>query len=153
VRAAAREPKARAHDDLRRAERRVGIAGTLAPLGRDVGPELVVHERRPGDEGRLDVGDRRQRIVIDGDQLDGVARAIRIVGDHHDDRLADEAHPAGGQRKDAARTRQRGVRGVDRNGPAGTPEIGGRVHADHARRAPGRGGVDGEDPRVRVRRA
>jgi len=43
------------------------------------------------------VGDRRQRLVIDLHQLDGILREVAALGDHQRNRVANEAHPAFGE--------------------------------------------------------
>ena len=55
------------------------------------------------------VGDRRQRLVIDRDQLGGVARGSEAFGDDHRDGVADMAHPVADHRRPRRQRRCRTV--------------------------------------------
>ena len=57
----------------------------------------------PGRGGFLRIDDRRQRLVLDVDQLERVVRLIRRLGDDDGDRVADVPHDVLGERRDTAR--------------------------------------------------
>ena len=65
---------------------------------RDVIGRLVPHGRRPWTERVHRAGDRGQRLVVHGNLLGGVYRALVRLGDHERDGIADVASAAAGQR-------------------------------------------------------
>ena len=73
-------------------------AGRPASSADDVGAVALVHER-VGVLGRRVVDDRRERLVVDVDQLGRVLGEVAALGDHERDRVADEADLALGQRR------------------------------------------------------
>ena len=65
------------------------VAAAERPLVALVRAELLVDERRAVVERRLDVGDHRQRVVLDQDLLGGVDDRVAVRADHERDRVAD----------------------------------------------------------------
>ena len=63
-------------DDLRRRERRVDVAAAHDPVERLVARHARVHLRRAGGHGLLGIDDRRQRLVVDVDQLERILRLV-----------------------------------------------------------------------------
>ncbi len=59
---------------------------------------VVEKLRRPVFQCRLRVDDRRQILVFDGDQFNRIGGRVGTVGNHHGDRLADEADAVGRKR-------------------------------------------------------
>jgi hypothetical protein len=126
-----------------------GVALVVVPAGRrDVAADLLELQRRPGRQGELHIGDRRQDAVVDVHELGCVHCGGAGLGDHDGDRVTDVADLLAGERSAA-----RG--GVDlREGrKAPVAELGGREDTDHARGSGGRRGVDRLDERVRDRAA
>ena len=108
---------------------------------------VVADQRRVGVERLAGVDDRRQRLVLDVDQLERVVRRVLVGRDHERDLLALEADLV---------AREHGLRVVgDRRHP-GEPErlevLGGDDSGDVGVRERPRG-VDRDDARVRVRAA
>jgi hypothetical protein len=70
----------------------VDVAGGEGPVEGDVGSEFRVSERRVLFERFLGFADNRQRVVIDFDEVQGIARDVTILRD--DDRygMADEVN-------------------------------------------------------------
>ena len=70
----------------------VGSSGSSPPMSTMFVPAPgTAASRRARRVLRID--DRRQRVVLDVDQLRGVLALVAAVGEHHRDRLADEARP------------------------------------------------------------
>jgi hypothetical protein len=139
-----------ADDDVRAGEDGVGL-GRVARLPVEdvvVGLPLVV-----ADDGRIrvecpaGVDDRGQVLVLDVDELEGVAGGVAVLGDDEGDLLALEAHLVGGQHG----------HGVGRQGrcpgEVESLEVLAGDDGEHLRVREGLGGVDGDDPGVRQRRA
>ena len=107
--------------------------------------------------GVLEVDHRRQRLVVDLDQLGGVARLRQRLGDHEGDAVADEAHLVGNEqrlegavalgRAEILRHQMRG-HGAELVGRG----IGAGQHQQHAGRGLGLRHVDALDAGVGVRR-
>ena len=110
----------------------------------DLAVLVVADQRRVGIKRLAGVDDRRQRLVLDVDQRQRVARDVLVGGDHERDLLALEADLVAGQHG-------LGVVG-DRRHP-GQPErlevLGGDHRRDAGERERGRG-VDRDDPGVGV---
>ena len=114
--------------------------------------------RRVRGERRFRVADRRHRLDLRDDQLGGVRCAVRSLGDHHRERLADVAHPVG--REDRARRReQRAAVGIlerqlaqDR-AVAGAREVGRGVDREHAGQRRAAADIDAAQPAVGMGRA
>ncbi len=69
--------------------------GALHPI-QDVAPDVV---EEGGQAGILGVGnshDRRQRVVVHVDQLQGILGDVTALGHHDRHQITDEAHPVGG---------------------------------------------------------
>ena len=137
-------------DDVGLGEVAVHVAEVEAALVGAVRLQRLVHQRGPGVQRALRVGDRGQRFVFDLDQLQRVLGQVAAVRDDHRDALAGVADLLRGQAAP-------GVLG--RVGP----EVGHRVtqlgglrpgdHRVHAGCGQGLGGLDPHDPGVRVRAA
>jgi hypothetical protein len=124
---------------------------------RNIVRALVPNRRRAGLRSPCGVGDRRQRLVIDCDQIRRVLRQRHSFGDDHCDRIAEMPHAVADKPRVRARKHRRAVgplalqphrhrakpvardifAGIDRENP----------------RSDGRGGVDRPNPCMRVRRA
>ena len=122
----------------------VDVAPRLAGPVMDVGLRLRPHDGPVGVEGLLDGGDRRERPVLDLDQLAGVLRHPAGVGHHDGHRIADVTDPVDGQRP------ERGV--VDAGQGQGPEErigaarqVGAGQDQMHAGEGPGGVEVDGAD--------
>ena len=86
---------------VRRGEHRVG--GRLVP-GRPVedtvaARQVLADQGRTGVERRRRVDQRWQRLVVDGDQLQGVPRRVPVGRHHEGDLLSLEAHLVGGEHR------------------------------------------------------
>ena len=97
------------------------------------------------------VDERRQRLVLDLDELGRVARELARLGDDRDDGLADEAHlpEREGVVLDVA---ARHARDLEERIGERRDLLAGQRPVDALHRL-GRGDVDARDVRVRVRRA
>jgi hypothetical protein len=107
--------------------------------------------------GLFEIDHRRQRLVVDLDQLGGVARLGERLGDDEGDAVADEAYLVGDQYrlKRAMPLGRAEVLGHQVGGEAAElvgRRIGAGEHREHAGRGLGLGGVDALDAGVRVRR-
>ena len=123
----------------------------------DIVGAAVPHPRRAR-RGRLRRGDdRRQRLVIDCDQLGGVERLVVGLGHHEGDIVADPAHPVLDQRR-VGRPERAAVAPLQPAGdrqvaPAGGLPVGAGEHRQHPGRGLGLCGIDRANPRMGVRRA
>ena len=127
----------------------LGVAGLPEGRSQVVGlVRLVVPDHRRVRVERLaGVDDRGQRVVLDVDQGQRVTRRVAVLGDHERDLLALEADLVAGQH---------GLRVVGERrhpGEAERLEVLGGDHPVHLRVRERAGGVDRDDPRVRVRAA
>ena len=122
----------------------------------DVAGILVPHRRRAGLDRVLDRNDRRQRLVIDLDQLGGIARLRQRFGDDEGDAVADRAHLAAGQDRARRAVALRSAHILRHHRHQAAELVGGDVgagqHGEHARRRLRLGGVGARDPGMRVRR-
>ena len=80
------------------AKRGVDVAVLLGDARDDVVGAVAVHERRVRRRGVLDVGDDRQRLVVDDDRARRVLGDVAVARDDHRDRLADVADLVARQR-------------------------------------------------------
>ena len=85
-----------------------GLVVAEAPVEAEVGV-VVVQARRGGADRRFRVGHGGQPLDVHLDQVDGIARRMRVLGDHHRERLADVAYPVL-RRGSAAAARTAGCR-------------------------------------------
>ena len=133
-----------------------GIAEAVE--ARPVAGRALPDLRRAGLQGILDLADRRQRIVLDLDQLGGVLRLGAAFGDHGRHRLADIAHGLVRQRT-ARRHLGRAAVGIGEHRRKGevTDSLLGHVvpgeDGDHARSLARSRRVDPDDPGMGMRRA
>jgi len=109
--------------------------------------QVIADHRGPGIKRLPGVDHRRQRLVVDVDELQRVARGVPVLGDHERDLLPLEPHLVGGQdRLDV----------LGQGGHPGQPAVVQRLAGDHGL-DPGVGlggrGVDRGDPGVRERAA
>ena len=75
------------------------VGGQSGPVDGEIAGSFRPHLRRAGRERRARIHDRRQRLIIDGDQLGGILRGGRALGDDHRHGLADMGYPFGGERR------------------------------------------------------
>ncbi len=132
-------------------ERGVDVAPLVDAAPALVAADLVVQDRRAGIGRGACVDDRAELLVLDLDELGGVARELARRRDDRGDRIADEPCLADreGVVLEIAAWRGRDLEeglGQDRDLVA-------RERSDDTRRLEGRGHVDRDDPGVRVRRA
>ena len=118
-------------DEVRARQALLDVA--VGPAGREghvVGPPLV-HARGRG-HGGLRRHQRRQRLVVHGDQLQRVGQPGGIVGDHHGHGLADVADDSA--REDLLGERAALVRAAVRGGDGGSDvgQVRARPHRDDA---------------------
>ena len=138
-------------------ERRVGRILVAHHQGEgDIVRRLVPDHRRAGLHRVFDRDRRRQRLVIDFDQLGGIARLLDRFGNHEGDALADRAHFVGDQdRPQRAKALRAAHVFGHRRGEAAElvgNDIGAGQNGEHAVGGLGLGGVDALDARVRMRR-
>ena len=86
------------HDLVGLRECRVEIAPLVHAAPHEVAPGVFVQDGLRVVERVTCVGDGFERLVLDFDELRCVARQLARLGDHGDDRLADVAHLADGER-------------------------------------------------------
>ena len=115
-----------------------------ADLHGQVGAGVGEEERRAVLEGGLGADDRGQRVVVDDDELGRVDALLARLAQHDGHRLADEAHPVGGQRRTRALRVELDERGRNRD-----VEVGRGERTDDARCGRGGRDVDPGDPGVR----
>ena len=132
-------------------ERRVDVAPFPDAGVGHVPAALLVEHGRAVLERRARVDDDVERVVVDLDELGGVARELARLGDDRDDGLADVAHLADRERvvPDLAARVGGDLEervGEDRDLVAGQRPV-------HARLLERRADVDRDDARMRVRRA
>ena len=142
--------------DVSRGEGLVNGAVVHLPLAPDAGtgrerPDRPVVRKvgvqycRPPGQRCLGIDHRRQRVVVDGDGVDRVARHVAVAGHDDGDRIADEADHVGGDRA----MLRRGKRRRHRHGVEELRELrAGEDRLDAVERLRG-SGVDGQDPAVR----
>ena len=135
-------------------ERLLDLPGVELPDVALVRLEIVVDERRIGVERLGDVGDRRERLVLDLDELGRVLRDRPRLGHDHGDAVADVPCLVEGEREVRRHPDLFGYRpgAGQRAGPVGG-ELGTAEGGDDTLNLAGRGEVDLADPRVRVRAA
>src|SRR5579885_361861 len=80
----------------------INVVGWWMHAEGDVGAELLVQERRAWLHGFLYINNSGQRLIIDLDQIEGIARDIGSFRDHGGHRIAVEAHLALGKRAAAS---------------------------------------------------
>jgi hypothetical protein len=142
--------------DLGRIRIRVGMRA--GPVERDIAGRFRPQLRRAGRLRRLDGDDRIERLVVDLDEIGGVLRGERGLGDHHRHRLADIHHALARQRMPVRHHElsaiAAGQRRVARDAAhAGGVDIGRGHDRDHAAHFLRGIGIDPADARVGVRRA
>ena len=128
----------------------LGIAVVI--IERDVARALVMEERRAGARGLLRPDHRGQRIDIELDRLGGVLRLQQRLGHDEGDRIADEAHLVGGQRRPRRLVHRGAVAVVERHDAferAVAGEVGAGIDAEHARHLARGRDVDALDHAVR----
>ena len=75
------------------------IGGRAGPVDGDIAGHVVMHLRRAGFHRVAHIGDRRQRVILDIDQLRAVERREFALRDHGNDRLADMRHALARERR------------------------------------------------------
>ena len=123
---------------------------------RDVVGRLVPHQRRAGLDRILDGDDRRQRLVLDLEQLGGVARLRLRLGDDERHAVADRAHLADREDRTQRAIALRPAHVLRHVGHEAAELVGLHVgaceHGEHALGRLGLGGIDALDAGMRVRR-
>ena len=122
-------------------ERRIGLGLVAGGVDeRDVVLAVVEHQRRAGRGGLGGRHHRRQRLVVDLDQLGGVGRLVPGLRHHERHVVADPAHPVLDQRRVLRPVHRRAVAPLHAAGDRQVAEAGGRPvgagRAPPARRAP-----------------
>ena len=127
----------------------------IVEIETDIVRDIVVHLHRARRHGALDADQHRQILIVDLDQIGGVARGVLRLGDNDCDFLAGKAHAVARQHR-ALRHQHR----PDRHGraaaesaarlakPASAISLAGQ-HRQHAGRGSGRLGVDRLDDGMR----
>ena len=118
----------------------------------DVASQGVVKNHRARLEGLSRVGDGRERLPVDVDQIERVFREIAALGEHERDGLADVANSIARERRLKTRGEARPRRQAHRNVPDRL-EIASGDDGRHSRQRAGALGVDRAESRVRVRRS
>jgi hypothetical protein len=139
---------------------RRGVAAL--PFERPVGGHVVPQRLGARPDRVLVDHDRRQRLVVDLDQGDGILRLVDGLGDHEGDRLAEIAHAidrqhrlravGGGAAVELAEVVWRQVRQRRDRTDTLLRQFGRRQHQQHARRPPGFLSVDPGDPGMGIGR-
>ena len=110
----------------------------------------------PGSSAAGAVDHRRQRVVIDLDQLGRVARDLARVGDDEGDGIADMPHLVGGQREARRHDHRRGRRHLGDARHRAEPlrrQIAGGEDATYPRQGARRTGIDAGNLGMGMRRA
>ena len=147
-----REPvmvEAHLHDVRCPPERSIDVAALKRPAERLVGTELGVGEGGPRLETALRAGDGRKRLVLDLDQVGGIAGQRRALGNDRRDRHAGRVDDAVGQIRTPGLLQPRERRHEGKRPQRA--EIRGRHDAEHARRPPRRVGPERGHARVSMR--
>jgi len=136
-------------------QRHAGVTPDRQFGGDDVrgGGERGVHIAVPGGERRGDlaqrgVGHGGQRVDVDGHPLGGVLARVRVLADHHRDRLPHVPHNIGGQYRLQEIIEVRPVHRQPHRDPVQHRQVGGGDHPDRAGQL---SNIDGEQPPVRHR--
>ena len=121
-------------------------------LRQHIGLRFAPHFRRARCERGFQVGDERQRIVVDLDRSHRVLGEVARFGDHHRHRLADEAHLARREHEGRDVLRQRRRRKTQRHAQphAGLLQVRGCEDRCHLARG---AGIDIADQRMCMRAA
>jgi hypothetical protein len=129
------------------------LAVAVMVVERDIARRFVVDQRRVRTHGLVRPGDGGQRVDLDLDRLGRVLRLQRRLRHHEGDRVADEAHLVGRQRRPRRLLHRRAVAIVERHDAferAIGAEIGAGIDAEHPRHGARRRGVDALDHPVGV---
>ena len=138
------------HDDVGLGEVTLDVAEVEGALVGAVRFQGLVHQRGAVGQGALRVGHRRQRLVLDLDELQRVLRQVTAVRDDDRDALADVPHLL---RRQAAPGVPRRVGAEVGHRIAQFGGLGASDHRVHAGCGLGLVGLDPHDPGVRVRAA
>ncbi len=139
------------HDPVGLGEGGVEVAPRVEARPHEVPAGIVVQHGRVGILRLPCVDHRRQRLVVDLDELRRVARELPRLGDDGDDRLADVAHLADRERV-VLDVGARHARDLEERLGEGRDLLAGQRPVDAVERL-GRRDVDARDVRVRVRAA
>ena len=115
---------------------------------------VVVDARRAGFQRGGGIDHHRQVLVFDDDLFRGVLREVLGLRDHHDDRLADEAHLAVREARPERHAHRTAADALEerqhrRRLPAGRDDVLAGHDVEHALGLARLGGVDAHDPGVR----
>jgi hypothetical protein len=123
----------------------------------DIAGEVVMDPHRAGRQGALDVDDRRQGLVFDGNVGERIFGNVAALGHHHGHRLADMANFAARQRHLGALVEDRAFDGRRRHQQRArfpiVAEIVGGEGGYHAGPLPDPQQIDRAQPRMGVRAA
>ena len=117
-----------------------------------VAAQVGMRERAAALERFFRIGDHRQRLVIDVDRVDGIARDVRIGGDRDRHRVADEIDAIAGQQRVRRCLQARDLGGAG-NQPARIVHVGAGKDSDDAGNRFRGCGVHAFHPGVGVRTA
>ena len=129
--------------------------GRPRPIDGEIARRLRPDLRRAGFERGARVGHRGERVVFDGDELGGILRGERALGDDHRHRLADMHDPLGRERRAVRHHQPLTAAPVERRMTADAAEpfhILRGQRADDAGCAQRRADVQADDARKSVRR-
>ena len=132
-------------------ERGVGVAVDVVLTPGDIAAEVVPDRRARLVERLFHRADRRQLLVVHLDQLAGVLGGGAARGDDDRDRVADQPHLVGGQRR--LRWAVDGLRADELERQRALRHLGAGEHEGDARRAASRDRLHTEDASVRERAA
>ena len=134
------------HDLVRGLQRAVDVAPVERARPDDVRARVLVEDRRAVVLRRAGVDEHVERLVLDLDEVGGVAGELARLGDHGDDRLADVADAADGERVVLDLVPRRGRQLEERVGQLG--DLVRRQRPVDALERLGGGDVDRDDLRV-----
>ena len=138
-----------AYHDRRLAEARLGVADGAAHMERRVVRPPLVDSHR-GAERLLGVDEGDERLVLDGDHLEGVGQEVRALGHHHGQRLAHVAHHVPGEHGHGEGPILMDARAPRHHRPADLGQVGGCPHRDDAGALERLTGLDLQDARMGV---
>ena len=145
-----------ADDAIRFLKRRVGGVLVTDQMNEgDVVGRLVPHQRRAVRDSAFGIGNCRQWIVIDDNQLRCIGRLRLRLCDHERNAVADATHPVRHQGRKRRCIGCRAVPQLSRRiarhiAPAKRLPVGAGQHREHTRRSLCGGRVDGQDLRMRM---
>src|SRR5215469_3720927 len=120
----------------------------------NVGTELLIEQRGAFLHSFFDIGHRRQRLIIDLDQVARIASSVAVIRNYHRDRITIETYLALGQRATDAHTFfHQSQRSGNGNIANDTFHVFRRVNRYDARMVEGRFSVNALNPSMTIRTA